>query len=45
MKLYYNVNKNKLKGKYRYDLVYSNDDNLLPNNIFDQWFEEVKSSM
>ncbi|MCA1318365.1 DUF600 domain-containing protein [Bacillus tianshenii] len=42
MKLYYNVKQNSLKGKYRYDLVYSNDDELLPEDIFDLWFEEVK---
>ncbi|WP_082051237.1 DUF600 domain-containing protein [Rossellomorea aquimaris] len=42
MKLYYNVKQNSLKGKYRYDLVYSNDDELLPDDIFDIWFEEMK---
>ncbi|NBJ70636.1 MULTISPECIES: DUF600 domain-containing protein [Clostridia] len=44
MKLHYNVKKNSLKGKYRYDLVYSNDDELLPDDIFDLWFEEVKEN-
>lgn len=44
MKLYYNVKKNSLKGKYRYDLVYSIDDELLPDDIFDLWFEEVKEN-
>jgi hypothetical protein len=44
MKLYYNVKQNSLKGKYRYDLVYSNDDELLPDDIFDLWFEEVKKT-
>ncbi len=43
IKLYYNVNQNSLKGKYKYDLVYSNDENLLPDDIFDLWFEEIKS--
>ncbi len=42
MKLYYDVKRNSLKGKYRYDLVYSNDDELLPDDIFDLWFEEVR---
>ncbi|EMI9087805.1 TPA: DNA/RNA non-specific endonuclease [Bacillus cereus] len=32
------------EGKYRYDLVYSNDEELLPNDIFDLWFEEVEKS-
>ncbi|MCM3720611.1 DUF600 domain-containing protein [Solibacillus isronensis] len=44
MKLYYNVKQNSLKGKYRYELVYSNDDKLLPDDIFDLWFEEVKGN-
>jgi hypothetical protein len=44
IKLHYNVKENSLKGKYRYDLVYSNDDELLPDDIFDLWFEEVRQS-
>ncbi|MER2072481.1 MAG: DUF600 domain-containing protein, partial [Psychrobacillus sp.] len=44
IKLYYNVKQNSLKGKYRYELVYSNDDELLPDDIFDLWFEEVKGN-
>ncbi|WP_079710252.1 DUF600 domain-containing protein [Paraliobacillus ryukyuensis] len=44
MKLHYNVKKNSLKGRYRYDLVYSIDDELLPDDIFDLWFEEVKEN-
>ena len=44
MKLYYNVNQNSLKGKYRYDLVYTNDDELLPDDIFDLWYEEVNKT-
>ena len=43
IKLHYNVKQNSLKGKYRYDLVYSNDEELLPDDIFDLWFEEVKN--
>jgi hypothetical protein len=44
MQLHYDVKQNSLKGQYRYDLVYSNDDELLPDDIFDLWFEEVKQS-
>ena len=44
IKLHYNVKKNSLKGKYRYDLVYSNDEELLPDDIFELWFEEVKKT-
>ena len=43
IKLYFDVKQNKLSGKYRYDLVYSNSEVLLPDHIFDAWFEEVKS--
>ena len=43
IKLHYNVKRNSLKGKYRYDLVYSNDEELLPDDIFELWFEEVRS--
>ncbi|WP_439951054.1 hypothetical protein [Robertmurraya korlensis] len=43
IKLHYNVKQNSLKGNYRYDLVYSNDEELLPDDIFDFWFEEVKN--
>jgi hypothetical protein len=42
IKLHYNVKQNSLKGQYKYDLVYSNDDELLPDDIFDIWFEDVK---
>ncbi|WP_213421993.1 DUF600 domain-containing protein [Bhargavaea massiliensis] len=42
-KLHYDIKQNKLAGKYRYDLAYSNDDELLPADIFDAWFEEVKN--
>ncbi len=43
IKLHYNVKQNSLKGKYRYELIYSNDEALLPDDIFNSWFEEVKS--
>jgi hypothetical protein len=42
MKLHYDVKHNRLKGKYKYDLVYSNDDELLPDDIFDSWYKEIK---
>lgn len=45
MKLHYNVQSNKLNGRYRYDLVYSNDELLHPNDIFNEWFEEVKKEI
>jgi hypothetical protein len=44
IKLHYNVKQNSLKAQYRYDVVYSDDDELLPDDIFDLWFEEVKKS-
>jgi hypothetical protein len=42
MKLHYNVKQNSLNANYRYDLIYSNDEILLPNDIFSEWFKEVK---
>src|SRR5699024_2263794 len=45
IKLHYNVRQNSLNGKYQYDLVYSNDEELLPDDIFDLWFEELKKSV
>ncbi|WP_226658912.1 DUF600 domain-containing protein [Pseudalkalibacillus hwajinpoensis] len=44
MKVYYNVKNNSLKGKYKYDLIYSNRDDILPDDIFESWLEEVKYS-
>lgn len=44
IKLHYNVKQNSLKGKYNYDLVYSKDEELLPDDIFDAWFEEMKNT-
>lgn len=43
IKLYYDVKQNQLKGQYKYELIYSHDDELLPSDIFDGWFEEVKN--
>lgn len=43
IKLHYDVKKNKLEGSYNYELVYSNNKELLPDHIFDAWFNEVKS--
>lgn len=43
IKLYYDVKQNQLKGQYKYELIYSHDDELLPSDIFDAWFEEVKN--
>lgn len=42
IKLHYNEKQNNLKGQYRYDFVYSNDEELLPDDVFDIWFEEIK---
>ncbi|MDD9149856.1 DUF600 domain-containing protein [Sporolactobacillus sp. CQH2019] len=44
MKLYYDVKLNKLQGKYQYDLVYSQTEDLLPNDIFNSWFEEIRAN-
>jgi uncharacterized protein related to proFAR isomerase len=44
IKLHYNVQKNSLTGKYKYDLIYSNDEELLPDDIFEKWFGQVQNS-
>ncbi|MBN2910838.1 DUF600 domain-containing protein [Polycladomyces sp. WAk] len=41
IKMHYNVKENKLRATYKYDLVWSNDEMLLPEDIFLSWFEEV----
>lgn len=41
-KIHYKVKENKLQATYKYDLVWSNDDMLLPDDIFLSWFEEVR---
>ncbi|EQB36669.1 MULTISPECIES: hypothetical protein [Virgibacillus] len=41
IKLHYNVKQNSLIANYRYDFIYTNDDELLPDDIFNVWFEEV----
>ncbi|WP_322787454.1 hypothetical protein [Bhargavaea ginsengi] len=43
IKLEYDVKENQLKGQYKYDLIYSHDDELFPGDIFGAWFEEVKN--
>lgn len=45
MKIHYNVKENSLKADYKYDYVYSNDNDLLPDDIFDKWYEEVKDGL
>lgn len=44
-KLFYDVKENSLKAKYKYDLFYSNSDDLSSYDIFMSWFEEVKSAV
>ena len=39
--VYDNVNK-KAKAQYSYDLFYSNSDKLTADDIFEQWYSEVK---
>lgn len=43
MKLIYDVNKNSLEAKYRYDLVYSNDSEKTANDVAGEWFEQIKN--
>jgi len=43
MKLHFNVKHHKLQGKYSYELVYSDDSELLPDHIFELWYDEMKA--
>ena len=44
MKLKYNIVTNQFDNDICYDLKHTNTDDLLADDIFDQWFEEVKNS-
>ncbi|MBQ8741197.1 MAG: DUF600 family protein [Clostridia bacterium] len=44
IKMVYDVNKNSLNVDYKYDPVYSNHKTKLPDDIVEEWFEEVKNS-
>ena len=41
IKLIYNVKKNSLEAKYKYDLIYSNDPNRTDYDVFNEWFDEI----
>lgn len=40
MRLYYDVKKNSLDARYKYDPVWSNDPDKSWNDVFLEWFEE-----
>ncbi|MCL1895924.1 MAG: hypothetical protein FWG03_05190 [Clostridiales bacterium] len=42
MKLIYDATGNSLEGEYSYELKYSNTADTTNDDIFDEWFEEVK---
>lgn len=41
IKLYYNVQKNSLDAKYKYDKVYSNKEKSA-SDVFNEWYTEIK---
>ena len=45
IKLIYDNIQNKVSGKYSYDLFYSNSDTLTADDIFEQWYKEIKEEM
>ena len=45
MWLIYDNVQNKVKGKYSCDLFYSNSDTLTADDIFEQWYNEVKEEI
>jgi hypothetical protein len=42
MKMYYDVGKDDLRVELQYELFYSNTKDLLPDDIFDEWYEKIK---
>ncbi len=44
MKLIYDVKSGKFKAEYKYDFMYIHDDIKTSDDIYDEWFEEVKKS-
>nr|WP_318539754.1 DUF600 domain-containing protein [Terribacillus saccharophilus] len=45
IKMYYNVKKNSLTAQYNYTQSFSEPDDLLPEERFDMWFEEIKNKI
>lgn len=45
IKMVYDVATNRVSGNYRYDLVYSNDPLLHPNDIVEEWYQSVKAEV
>ncbi|WP_250278938.1 hypothetical protein [[Clostridium] colinum] len=43
IKLIYNVKKNSLKAEYKYENVWSQYENKLPQHVVEEWFEEIKA--
>lgn len=44
IKMVYDVKKNSLDVKYKYDNQWLNHKDKAPNDIVDEWFEEIKNS-
>ncbi len=42
IKLIYNVKENSLKAEYKYENVWSDDPEKLPQDVVEEWFEEIK---
>lgn len=43
MKLIYDVKKNRLAAKYSYENKWSDSETKLPEDIFDEWIEDVRN--
>jgi len=42
MKIIYDARSGKLQAEYKYDLVYTNEEDKTAGDIADEWFEEIK---
>jgi len=43
IKTIYSASEKKMYAECSYELKYSNTDDMLPGNIFDMWYEEIKN--
>lgn len=45
LRIVYQIEGSKVHADYKYELQYSNTPDLLPDDIFEQWFEEEKAKL
>ncbi|MDH4557420.1 DUF600 domain-containing protein [Pseudomonas sp. BN417] len=43
IRLHYDVKNNKMRAKYRYDRIFSEHADILPDDVFDTWLQSVSN--